>query len=845
MNKLIKILTITLLTISATIAGNSHQFIRDGNFWYMDGNVTVWTHNPLTASFVTSSWGEVLSWFNGINEQLNSIEITYSSDRNVSFVIGTSSSYYHRWLPEASNHTITLTSDNMTGHMQGNLVLFEDVVQQEFALSFYIDNIFSGTIANLTVHSLIINTTTQPVQTHTITWRNWDNSLLNNGEHGNPEIYNHGANPSFKGATPTRNPVLEPTLWRTFVFSQWSPVFTAVTSDRTYTAEFNSTVRHSVSLPYTVNFNSSNDLNNWALDRAFWLQSFRELVIGGNGGTAVMPLLPANQTNLRLTVSAFLWEGVEVSVQTSSDGIAWTPQNRLEASNSFYVEATISIPNGTRLIRFVNTNLSTDAYILSVSLTNQTPTHTVTWLNWDESVVAIVDFNHGTMPSFDWPNPARPNSSTHRFEFVGWSPAFSPVMGNQTYTAVYNAIPLDTRLPQEAPFVEVISKTRNSIVLTNIPNAEYVLDGRVQESNVFTGLNAGTFYHFRVRLKETATHTASPFTERWFMTEQLDPDKEILFIAEELLFVDSEKVYDGTRNANVQGITLLSMNPEVFPQVAQLRRDVDFTVTAQYNSPNVSEARYVRVSVELIGDAANRFQFENSSVTVSARIIQKTWEDSNAEITLTLDGQRTTARIPGGTLNLTFFPSTIGLPKIEMPAWMNSAEISWTIIGSNSNNFTWRRWNENTGGGVPAGAGNYYIRVRIAGSENIAAFDERVRLNADFQVFDNNSGGGTRSTDIVRSVAFSRNPVYDNAEIFVETLGNADVRLTILDVLGNTVFSTSARANKNSALPVTVWDLRNRAGQRVGSGIYLVIVEAQDEHGQTYRFTERLGVMVR
>ena len=55
------------------------------------------------------------------------------------------------------------------------------------------------------------------------------------------------------------------------------------------------------------------------------------------------------------------------------------------------------------------------------------------------------------------------------------------------------------------------SKSKNSVTLNAVPNAEYQRDGGAwQSSATFTGLKVNTRYRFAVRLKETSTHQVSP-----------------------------------------------------------------------------------------------------------------------------------------------------------------------------------------------------------------------------------------------------------------------------------------------------------------------------------------------
>jgi len=68
--------------------------------------------------------------------------------------------------------------------------------------------------------------------------------------------------------------------------------------------------------------------------------------------------------------------------------------------------------------------------------------YTVTWLD-DDGTELEVDENvaDGTMPSYDGATPTKNGDAQYSYEFIGWTPAVTPVDGaDQVYTAVYRPV---------------------------------------------------------------------------------------------------------------------------------------------------------------------------------------------------------------------------------------------------------------------------------------------------------------------------------------------------------------------------------------------------------------------
>ena len=68
-----------------------------------------------------------------------------------------------------------------------------------------------------------------------------------------------------------------------------------------------------------------------------------------------------------------------------------------------------------------------------------TNSYTVTWVNWDGTELEKDENIYNTNPTYDGATPTRPADAQYTYTFAGWEPTVSPVTGDVTYTAQYNA----------------------------------------------------------------------------------------------------------------------------------------------------------------------------------------------------------------------------------------------------------------------------------------------------------------------------------------------------------------------------------------------------------------------
>ncbi|MBO4362819.1 MAG: hypothetical protein J5912_00380, partial [Clostridia bacterium] len=284
-------------------------------------------------------------------------------------------------------------------------------------------------------------TFTSTVNIYTVTW-------IIDGE-SETEEYEYGATPAHA------DPVKEADAQYTYTFTGWDPEITDVTGNKTYTAQFSSTVNK-----YTVRFvNGEVELQSEELEYgtmpvykgeeptktadaqytyafAGWNPEISE-VKGEVTYTAVF-----DATVNTYTVK-WIVEGVET---TETYEYGQTPS---------YKGETPSKPSTTEL---VYTFTGWDPEIVEVIgpatytavFEESARPYTITWKNFDGEIIKTTEVPYGTVPAFDGEVPAKPYDGTHDFVLAGWYPVLVAVTGEATYTAEFAAV---------TPDVETIDNT--------------------------------------------------------------------------------------------------------------------------------------------------------------------------------------------------------------------------------------------------------------------------------------------------------------------------------------------------------------------------------------------------
>ncbi|MBR1985964.1 MAG: hypothetical protein IKA24_03650 [Mogibacterium sp.] len=159
-------------------------------------------------------------------------------------------------------------------------------------------------------------------------------------------------------------------------FTGWSPAVVAANGDATYTAQFKATPR------YTITWKD-------------WDGTTLRTDIVKQGTKPIYPGTPSRSED---TENMYIFKGWSPAVTAAFADAVYTAQYNTVDKNSVF---------------------------------------TVTWKNWDGTVIKTDTVNAGVTPAYAGKTPARPSDDTYRYVFKGWSPDIVPVMEDVSYQAQY------------------------------------------------------------------------------------------------------------------------------------------------------------------------------------------------------------------------------------------------------------------------------------------------------------------------------------------------------------------------------------------------------------------------
>ena len=278
-------------------------------------------------------------------------------------------------------------------------------------------------------------TFTENLKQYTITWKNWDGTVLQSQQ------VDYGKVPAYS-EIPTRPDDAE----NTYSFAGWEPTISAVTGNAEYTAVYTATINtytviwenwdHTVlETDEEVKYGTTPEYNGDAPYRpadAQYTYSFSgwapqvDTVTGDITYTAVY-----QQTVNQYTVTWNDWDGTPLKSEKIAygDTPAYSGENPSRADD---VRATYTFNGWSPAISPVTGNVTYTA-----QYTENIKSYDIVWKNEDGTVLDTKQVLYGETPAFSGETPTKEGDAQYTYTFTGWKPAVTPVTGTAVYTAVF------------------------------------------------------------------------------------------------------------------------------------------------------------------------------------------------------------------------------------------------------------------------------------------------------------------------------------------------------------------------------------------------------------------------
>ena len=273
---------------------------------------------------------------------------------------------------------------------------------------------------------------TRTVLSYVVTWNNWDGTLLQRGN------LSYGSTPVYTGATPQK----ASTVQYDYEFSGWSPATAIVTSDQTYTAQFNEVERE-----YEI---------TWVFGNGHTPDPEVEVYSYGDTPSIGRP------SDWHDNVYNYTFRKWDPSIEPVTDDATYTAIYDREHKSYYvtwiwhggedvqeeYVTYTPSHaypPNySDETYEYTCVGWNPEPYPLTGDTTYTARydadyiDYDITWLMDDDSVIGRQQYHYGETPSYT--APTKPPTELYTYYFAGWNPSITTVTGDKVYKATYTAV---------------------------------------------------------------------------------------------------------------------------------------------------------------------------------------------------------------------------------------------------------------------------------------------------------------------------------------------------------------------------------------------------------------------
>ncbi len=287
--------------------------------------------------------------------------------------------------------------------------------------------------------------TSTPIPTYTITWKNWDGTVLETDR----EV-KKGVVPTYDGATPTRAEDAN----NTYAFSGWTPTVVAASANATYTATFRATPIPSYTIKW-VNYDDSvletDSVKKGAVPTydgttptkpeddnfIYTFSGWSPTVVAASADATYKAQFTSTAKVHKYTITWKNWDGTVLE----------TDENVVEGTVPTYDGETPTKPEDENYTYSfsgwdpeVVAAAGNAVYTAQFTSTAKIHKYTIKWKNYDGTVLET-DENvvEGTVPTYDGETPTKPEDENYTYSFSGWDPEVVAASADAIYTAQFTS----------------------------------------------------------------------------------------------------------------------------------------------------------------------------------------------------------------------------------------------------------------------------------------------------------------------------------------------------------------------------------------------------------------------
>lgn len=275
------------------------------------------------------------------------------------------------------------------------------------------------------------------INTYTVTWVDEDGTELEKDEN-----VAYGTVPTYDGETPTKTGDAQ----YTYTFTGWDPVVSAVTGDITYKAIYTQTVNQ-----YTITWKNydGTDLKTEQVSygevpaytgETPTREGDAEHTYTFSGWTPEIQSVTDEAEYTAVftdTINTYtvIWQNWNGTVLETDEDVEYstTPEYNGETpTKTGDVQYSYTFKGWSPAVDTVTGDITYTAVFEETI--NQ---YTITWKNWDGTVLKTEQVPYGTTPVYSGETPTKVGNAQYSYTFTGWTPEITAVTGNAEYTAQF------------------------------------------------------------------------------------------------------------------------------------------------------------------------------------------------------------------------------------------------------------------------------------------------------------------------------------------------------------------------------------------------------------------------